>query len=278
MKTNWNPRRNSREKAQEAQNKAAFSLVEMMVAVAILGMMIVGLLAMFSQVSKALRGANNQTDVMESGRMMSEMITREVQQAAACSVDGGINFLGSRIMGANPLNQFLPGGGRYDNDLEALFFLTRENTEWRAIGYFVDPAANGVGTLYRFYAATNSLVGATSFYRSFTNEIARLPNSDIMRRVAAGVVQLEVHVYDANGADVTNNPPLVTHSANVAVFTSNALPAFVEVKLGVLEAHLVDRLRNMPPDVARPYLEDERRTAQTHLFRQRIPIYAAANQ
>lgn len=256
----------------------AFTLVEMIVAVGILAMIIVGLLAMFSQVSRALRGANNQTDVLESGRLMTEMMTREIQQASATFQTNGLNFFASRILGANPLSQRLPGGGTLDNDLEALFFVVKENTTYRGIGYFVDPAAAGVGTLYRFAAETNKAEEVWRFFPAFTNEIARLPNSPTMRRVADGVVQLEVHVYDAYGVRPTNNPPVQMVDANVAAFYNQALPAFVELKLGVLEPHVIDRIRNQSPVQARVFLEDERRTAATHLFRQRIAIPAAANQ
>jgi hypothetical protein len=246
-----------------------------MVAVGILAMIIVGLLAMFSQTSRALRSANNQTDVLESGRLMMEMMTREVQQAIPTGQDSyGFHFFASRILDANPLNQRLPGGGTLGNDLEAFFFIIKENTTYKGIGYFVDPAANGVGTLYRFYTETNSAAGTRAFYRMFTNEVGRLPNSPYMHRIADGVVQLEVHVYDAEG----RRPPTTTNQwvdANVAAFWGDALPAFVELKLAVLELHLVERIKLMDPVQARAFLEHERRTAQTHLFRQRIPVLAA---
>jgi len=263
--------------AATARTTRAFSLVEMLVAVGILAMIIVALLAMFSQVSKALRSANNQTDVLESGRLMTDMMTREIQQISATFQTNTLNFFASRIMGANPLSQRLPGGGTLDNDLEALFFVVKENTVYKGIGYFVDPAGNGVGTLYRFYIETNKVEGVGQFYAEFTNEIAQLPNSAIMRRVADGVVQLEVHVYDANGVRPTNGPNQQI-DVNVAAFFNQTLPAFIELKLGVLEPHVMDRVRNMGPVQGRVFLEDERRTAATHLFRQRIALPAAANQ
>lgn len=257
------------------QPRRGFSLVEMMVALGILAMIIVGLLAMFSQTSRALRSANNQTDVLESGRLMMEMMTREVQQAIPTGQDSyGFHFFASRILDANPLNQRLPGGGTLDNDLEAFFFIIRDNTTYKGIGYFVDPAANGVGTLYRFYVETNSVAGTRGFYRMFTNEVGRLPDSPFMHRIADGVVQLEVHVYDAEG----QRPSSTTNQwvdTNVAAFWGEALPAFIELKLAVLELHLVERIKLMDPAQARAFLEDERRTAQTHLFRQRIPVLAA---
>ncbi|MDO8944032.1 MAG: hypothetical protein Q7U75_12665, partial [Desulfobacterales bacterium] len=168
----------------------------MIVAVGILAMIIVGLLAVFSQVTKALRGANNQTDVLESGRMMTEMMGRELQQTSATGESNAFNFFASRILGANPLSQDLPGGGTLDNDLEAMFFIVHENTTYKGIGYFVDPAANGIGTLYRFYRETNKVEEAYKFFAAFTNEVASLPNSPFMRRVTEGVVDLDVQVYD----------------------------------------------------------------------------------
>lgn len=253
--------------------RGGFSLVEMIVAVGVLAMIMVGLLAMFSQTSRALRASNNQTDVLETGRMMMEMMTREVQQASAAGYTNAINFYATRIQGAAPLNQRLAGGGTLGNDLEAFFLLIQENVDWKGIGYFVNPAENGIGTLYRFQ--TNSTVeGTPDFFDAFQTEVTLLPNSPSMHRVAEGVVHLEMHVYDADGARSTNGPGIQVAN-NTAAFTSNALPAFVEVEFAVVEPNLIERMRNMSSDVARGFLEDERRSGQVHIFRQRIPIQAA---
>src|SRR5262245_45016848 len=65
------------------RRRAAFSLLEVMVAVALLAVIIVGLLAMFYQVQRAFRAGTGQGDLMEHGRATMNLLTRELQQASA---------------------------------------------------------------------------------------------------------------------------------------------------------------------------------------------------
>gem|GEM_PF-459654 len=261
----------------KSSKEKGFSLVEMIVAVGVLAMIIVGLLAMFSQTSRTLRASNNQTDVLETGRVLTEMLVREMQQANAAGLTNSMNFYATRITGANPLSQQLPGGGTWNSDLEAVYFLVPMNTEWQAIGYFIDPANTGVGTLYRYFNK-GGLEAVPGFFADFTNQVASLPNSPRMRRVAEGVVHMEVHVYDTNGVRPTVSSPTMVVDNNVAAYFERTLPAFVEVEMGVLEPYIVEQMRGMTPANARIYLENERRTARVHLFRQRIPIQSALAQ
>ena len=56
-------------------------------------------------------------------------------------------------------------------------------------------------------------------------------------------------------------------------FFSNALPAYLEVELGILEKQALERFRTLPTNNAallQQFLST--RSAQVHLFRQRIPI------
>jgi Asp/Glu/hydantoin racemase len=54
-------------------------------------------------------------------------------------------------------------------------------------------------------------------------------------------------------------------------FLSNAVPAYVEVELGVLEPQILERYRSIGvPAAQRAYLEQH--VAQVHLFRQRVAV------
>ncbi|MBU6399021.1 MAG: hypothetical protein KGS61_01760 [Verrucomicrobia bacterium] len=65
-------------------------------------------------------------------------------------------------------------------------------------------------------------------------------------------------------------PDLVPTETQFA-FMSNALPAYLELELGILEPQEVDRLKSMPnAAVALKYLTNH--AGQVHLFRRRIPI------
>jgi Tfp pilus assembly protein PilW len=254
--------------------RPAFSVIEMLVAVGILTIMMVGLLAMFNQTQKALRGSNAQTDVLESGRAIMDMLTREIQQATACNLSNGMNFYATRIAGADPLAQkMVASQPDRQNDLE-LFLLTRYHQNWQAVGFYVDQSENGVGTLYRF--ATNSPHEYTAnLFPTYTSSKATLTN---FYRVAEGLMHLEIHVYDRNGFVYTNMmTDTIIKTNNQAEFLSNALPYFVEVEFGVLEPEVLAQIKGMSASAARTFLEDKG-ARRLHLFRQRIPIRNAFAQ
>ena len=57
--------------------RQAFTLIEVLVVVALLSVIILGLVAMFSQTQRAYTLGMTQVDVLEGGRAVTEMITRE---------------------------------------------------------------------------------------------------------------------------------------------------------------------------------------------------------
>ena len=69
--------------------RSAFSLIEIMVTVALLSFIVLGLLAMFTQTKRAFTSSMTQTDVMESGRAVIEMIARELEQLTPGHVNNG---------------------------------------------------------------------------------------------------------------------------------------------------------------------------------------------
>src|SRR5436190_20124464 len=67
--------------------RSAFTLVEILVVMALLTVIILGLMATFSQVQRAFRLGMTQTDVLESGRLATDMISRELSQVAPSYVN-----------------------------------------------------------------------------------------------------------------------------------------------------------------------------------------------
>src|SRR5262249_48335057 len=149
----------------------AFSLIEIMVTVGLLSFIVLGLLAMFNQTQRAFRASMAYTDVLESGRLVMDMIAREMEQATPARMPYGTNRFGATTNffvelspGFNrPLFQGLPGttlaGNSQEqrtNILQRFFFLIRQNQDWIGTGYQVIPdyPNSPVGTLYRF-SATN---------------------------------------------------------------------------------------------------------------------------
>ena len=217
----------------------------------------------------------------------------------------GVNFY-VEIPNSTPLVQPLPGNnaGR-TNLLEDCFMLLRENQTWVGIGYVVrtndalgrlwypetesgSPGKMGVGTLYRF-TQTNaaSLNGFPQdpgqLYRNFAS--ARQPGSlasqAISNRICEGVIHFRLQPFNTNGVlIITNYPNINVSFSTVApgevgryIFGSNAVPAAVELELGLLEQRSWDRYNSIGSGTARrAYLQREDISSRVHLFRQRVPI------
>ena len=71
---------------------SAFSLIEIMVTVTLLSMIVIGLLAVFSHLQRALRAVNNQTDVLEGARAVVSLVSRDMVQLSASGQSNSINF------------------------------------------------------------------------------------------------------------------------------------------------------------------------------------------
>lgn len=261
-------------------HRRAFSLIEVMIATSLLAVIVIGLLMMFGQTQRAFRAGINQVDVMESGRAALEMIAREVEQAAATGMGGSYNFIAQQS--GSVIVQALTGGGDRTNIVEDLLFTTREGQNWQGVGYAV-LSTNYIGTLYRYETNASALdpnrVGALT-----ANTFSARPN-----RVIDGVVHLRYLAYDNEGRLITPVRPYVYDGGanmNLAVqaydrnsladltyeyaFTSNALPAHVEIELGILEAKYVERARNLPPAAQLNYLKNQ--AGHVQIFRQRVPL------
>jgi len=274
----------------------AFSLIEVLVVVALLSVIILGLVAMFSQTQRAYKLGTTQVDVLEGGRAVTDMLTRELTQMTPCHVSNGINFY-VELAHAIPFKQELPGNplpGR-TNLLEEMFFLTKENQTWTGIGYVVltnrpgtaswEYPSAGVGSLYRYsgqlpFGWSPALLfdgPITNAYRrtAFTNLVPVLDN----------VVHFKVRAYDAAGNWITNSfytntyvLPLAWNAPQYAAgeveqyrFFSNVVPASVELEIGILEDRAADRARSIGDATARGNFLAQQ-AGKVHLFRWRVPV------
>ncbi|HEU5124489.1 MAG TPA: prepilin-type N-terminal cleavage/methylation domain-containing protein [Verrucomicrobiae bacterium] len=299
---------------RSARGDAGFSLVEIMVAVTLTSVIVLGLMAMFTQTQRAFLYGTNQSDVLEAGRMATDLIVREMEQIAPSGVDytnniNGVNFYACPIngdptlpaiqpAGYTPFKQSLPGVAAPDgreNILENLYFVTRNNQTWIGIGYFV--RTNGsfqsgwepVGSLYRVENSLNTFemasVPGLSPFVAYQTQVTNVS------KILDGVVQFTVRAYDINGELIT--PDTVNYGISPVLprvrqecsfepsnvdtlqpgyfFTDNAVPAFVELEIGVLEDQTYQRYRNIPIAAARDAFLKEH-AGNVHVFRQRIPI------
>jgi len=285
----------------------AFTLVEILVVVALMSVIVLGLLAMFDQTQRAFHLGMNQTDVLESGRIATDILVRDLEQVTPTGRTNAVNFYAAVIDSYGPppyaqpypyvpTLQLLPsqtGNSVWrTNVLEDLFFVTRENQTWSGIGYYV--RTNGayltgwgpVGALYRF--ETNNTA------RQFEQNPAMLwsayyystnyPPGTNVSKILDGVVDFQVRAYDLNGnwintfnTNVSFNVRSYSYPYSFApdhydyFFYSNTVPAYVEVEVGVLEQQTWERYQSIPDYNAQTnYLSLH--AGNVHLFRERVPI------
>ena len=275
--------------------RRAFTIVELLVAISILTLIVLVLYGLFDQVQKALRSNVAQVDVHEGGRAFMELASREMEQMQAGNVLTNVNLF-ARFT-ATPFRQpLLSAGEQRVNELEEVFFLSLLNKHWIGTGYRVlalnsngiatNFAKTGVGTLCRFRLSNHvaNVRNPPLYARVMDVTPTNFAN---FQRVIDGVVHFRMRVYDQNGILITNNfnPSILSGvlvSTNVYnndveygyAFTNKALPAYVEIELGVLEPHVLERYRSYPNAiVASNYLA--RQAGAIHLFQQRVPIRMA---
>jgi type II secretory pathway pseudopilin PulG len=308
----------------------AFTLIEILVAISLLSFIVLGLFAMFNQTQRAFRLSMTQSDILEAGRAVTEMIPRELEQAAA-SYGNATNFSVTMIPSSSPLpplTQSLPGTTIVrTNLLQDCFLLLHQNQTWIGIGYCVRtidstghlwlpevfPGQLGAGSLYRFTTncamldpKTGLRQGPSQFYRTFLNACApgALASTNIAR-ICDGVVHFRLRAFATNGFPLfsdkfhtnacfyfyTNSATKTFLSESVVRQTrvawndrypdnlaglylwSNAVPATVEMELGLLEQYTWERYNSIGNSAARlAYLQRDDTSSRVHLFRQRIPI------
>lgn len=291
--------------------RRGFSLIEIMIAVTLLTLILIGLLAMFYQVQRAFRAGTQQADIMEGGRATMALIVRDLQEMAASRVDAipsdtVTNFLVVPGDAVNWRYQALASGNVRPNLLQEFAFVSRSGDMWSGVGYRFamgtndsDPKA-GVSALYRIVESTN----AQTLLSQQSNAVWHVSRvvSDLgyanrigarYHRVVDGVVNLTITPYDANGVafhtyDDTNSFNRFFR-ANVApggvyAFMADDLPAYVDVELAVMEPSTFAKYRvRWQQDVDSNYTAPWKSTnylaqhiGQTHVFRQRVPIRPVA--
>jgi len=297
-------------KAQSSKfRNRGFTLVEILVVLALLSLIVFALMAVFGATQKAFRASLTQTDSLEGGRAVMDLIAADLATMAPSYdvsnyfINGGIrttnavNF--STFVNANfasppsPLFQTLvgsPDGAMRTNVLENIFILGKGNINgvpsWIGTGYFVSTnlADGTLYPLYRFYMTTNASSGSpgqNGLYSQFTG--FQVTNSAVWSHLMDGVVDLTARAYDTNGLWMTNGylSSLVVPIENVAffgnsygemncLFFSNAVPASVQVELGTIEDRTLAHAEGLSGVGQSNYLAGV--AGQLHLFNRRVWI------
>ena len=250
------------------RSSAALTLLEMMVAVTLLAIIMIGLLTMFQHTQRALHVAVTQSDVFENIRGAIQLVSRDLTEMSAYGDPFVANASFNRY--PSPVGTLvLPSGTNLDLRLNEAFWLTRVNDQWQGTGYYVseDPVTHGnagVGTLYRFAETTNraAVPALQQRYNSITT---------VNHRVSDGIVHFSMEAVYVTGANQFGQP-IFGRTSNLQ-FRTNELPAFVDVEIGVLEPATLKQfqgLRSVNVASAQNFLREHE--GKVHFFRERVPI------
>ena len=269
--------------------------MEILVVVVLMSLIVLALMAVFNSTQAAFRASITQTDVLEGGRSVMGLIKNDLESLTPTYLypaNSSPNFYAAV---SNSFPQTLTGStASRTNIMEDVFFITRQNQTWKGVGYFVRTnvlLAGGIATpgiLYRF--ETNN--SAADFARASTNLFGvfnrvRNPGSGLpapgktlpvgVSQILAGVMSFKVRAFDTNGFWITAGRANFVAITNVnspevilCAFYSNAVPAAVEVELGVLEDHALQRVQSLGGLTQSNYLAQQ--AGKVHVFRQRFPI------
>jgi hypothetical protein len=301
----------SRCRKSEIGNGGAFTLIEILVVVVLMSFIVMALMAVFNATQAAFRASITQTDVLEGGRAAMGLIKSDLESMTPSYLNWTNPTPNIYAAVSNNFTQSLVGSSAsHTYVMEDVFFITRENQTWKGVGYFVRTnilranilLSDGIGTpgvLYRFetnYSVAQFARVAQTLDGPFTAfDLARrgVNPTNGVSRILDGVMAFKVRAYDPNGIWMTTNLVVNgTTNLNVWVYPtnllsgnepsafymfSNALPASVEIELGILEDRTLQRAESLPNDLPPPpndrrtlYLRDH--AGQVHLFRQRFPI------
>jgi hypothetical protein len=277
--------------------RSAFSLIEVMVVVALMSLIVLALMAVFTSTQRAFRSAVTQTDVLEGSRAAMDLIAMDlrgltpsdgVSNLAPPTISCPVNFF---VLGNNnystsyqPLVQNLPGSTvSRTNVLNFFFILSRNNTKWTSVGYVVDNTnSSPLYPLYRFYGETNLTTSPLTLYDNFYTAVANSQWTN-MSHLVDGVVHLTLHAYDPNGTWINKSIQPYTNAQNTYFLStvngepqiymlSNAVPAAVELELGVLEDRALARAESLPHNSTAQLNYLAQQSGTVHVFRQRVNI------
>jgi type II secretory pathway pseudopilin PulG len=273
--------------------RSAFSLIEVMVVVALMSLIVLALMAVFTSTQRAFRSAVTQTDVLEGSRAAMDLIATDLRgltPSEAPYYSFGVNFfVTNNASYSQPLIQSLPGSvsnTTRKNLQQEFFILSHQNTKWWGVGYAI--ALNSSGSLYSLYRLQwPSPPGTNDPTTIFTNQIFQSFFQNPTNggsHLLDGVVHFVVRAYDPNGiwipygfaANQTNSLkqtvffPLTGGEAGFLMY-SNDVPASVELEMGVLEDRTLQRAESLPNfSTQTNYLYDK--SGNVHVFRQRVNI------
>jgi prepilin-type N-terminal cleavage/methylation domain-containing protein len=313
------------------RGQRAFTLLELMVAVGLMGVIVAALYSVFNFTQKAMRSNASQTDVLEGGRFAMAIVVDDVRKLSAAGPSPETNFMYglSPAINTPPLESLKPaqllecyyetnrpkdfsgylptvqaldlGKYRRTNVLQDVFLFSRVGTRSEGTAYRVINARGGVGTLARSAASYDGRLLPKGLLSIGT--VHRTANPTNFTQILDGVVHFRMQAFDPLGYPMTLVQATSTNMQRLwrefgyelgtnliieadkrlanqplTIFRSNALPAAVEIELGILEPETLAQFRQLPAGT--PFAERflSNHASQVQIFRQRIPIWQAPPQ
>jgi prepilin-type N-terminal cleavage/methylation domain-containing protein len=268
--------------------RAGYSLIEIMVAMTLLTVIVVGLLASFNQTQRALRASVAQTDTLENGRAFLNLLGREMQEIVLFpeGVSNAMRFA-SVARSTDTLVQKIPGSSASrTNRLQSFCFTVRnrDNADWRTVFYDFRKSEytdRPIVSLYRaerdfaYRNATNDLASTGRSFLSWT--YGAQSNTNDFRRMLDGVIHLQFYAYDQNGVMIPEWSGVGGRGyffTNQIVVSTTQVPAAIEVELGLLDPDVLRRVKAISesgnPTAVQDFLSD--RSGNVQIFRQRINL------
>jgi type II secretory pathway pseudopilin PulG len=274
-----------------AGGSSAFTLIEVMVVVALLSLIVIALMAVFNSTQSAFRASVTQSDVLEGGRATMDLLGQDLRQAASAGVNqtnSVPNFYVVTSPNAPLVQPLIPDGQPRTNVLEEFFFLTRQNQTWTGIGYFVATNTPGSallgwpsgdsGSLYRFEEPLPVAQNPRQLFNDFQKLINGYNTNNNCGKLLDGAIGFKIRMFNTNGFWLTS-----TVNSNLLVFPdfrageygyqcySNVLPVTVEIEMATLEDRVLQRAASILDPLTRSnYLSQQ--AGKVHIFRQRVSI------
>jgi prepilin-type N-terminal cleavage/methylation domain-containing protein len=235
--------------------RRAFTLVEVLVVMALLSLIVLALMAVFNSTQAAFRSGVTESGVLETGRAVADIMAADLRAMSPAGENNtnGVNFyvgITNYPWAPSPLLQPMVGGTSVrTNVLENIFILSRGISNgvptWNCVGYAVT-ATNTSGGLYSLYRfATNHPASLFDPAYLFTNDfaafLANVGSTNVPVTIGGshlldGVVHLTARAYDVNGGWMRTNQVVsglwTNYNQDVYYYTNNYAPTSVEALSG----------------------------------------------
>jgi prepilin-type N-terminal cleavage/methylation domain-containing protein len=264
---------------------AAFTLVELLVAIAILVSIVLILTSLITAVSKAWASGEQQVSEFQDGRAILELISRELSQAV---ISPSLQFIQNPSLGSTPQRANsdsifwqAPAASTSNGNLAEIgFYLTDDGKKTGADRYqlcrfCVSPSDPN----YQIFLSPNQPTDTSAPW--VTNYVTKVSTPPITTAVASGVLALWIRCFDYNGDlipwlssnatgvgsmkfnSAAHFQPAIAGQTTSFKYTNasttvraNLLPATVELTIVTLDPTSFRRSPSIPPQNAQVSFDD----------------------